>query len=719
MANVEFWIQLENRPWDASPNGRDRMTGQTIEQITGKAPVPVTLNSPGTGATSVRKMNNPLRDGDGNVMDALILRRYKPPNKADQSDAWTRPDDRKVNPWDINEQDPTDTGTMGTIPGPVIECDVGDSVRVHFRNRDHRTEVVMSTQEVCFPLPLGGLPVGFPGEICVPFPVLTQQPIAIEKRVHSLHPHGFVFERTKDGAYPLSPPDPAQAIGGETEAWASVPGFSRTPKHRVRPGTLKQGDRVPPDGTFIYEWNTFGWPTTAGVWLYHDHSICDMDNVGLGAIGIIVIHNPSDTQQEVDIRLPGDPTAADPTLLPAGSLVGSPIGRRCFPLDIPVLPHQLAGLGMASLGFPEEAGMPADMTISSGDSKVTLAAAPPPKATAARAKKTSAARSKSSKPAKDVSAVADVVALERIVDLEGLTLELDPELHTFQQFCMPIFLDPPREALYLQLFHTLNGVAGMAINGRTFLGNTPTVIAGTSTRMRFGVVGMGSDVHTFHIHGHRWTLPGPDGTNPGAIQGSAQIAASSQFEDTRIFGAANSFVFTINEASGSFMRAGGPGPDQAIGEWHMHCHVLAHMMSGMMGSLLIIRGGEIAPPIANLPEGVPCDMPAMGGMNGGGGAGPITHPVSLQGVSFVPSTITINKGDTVEWHNDADPHTVTSNPGALGCSPASAENFALGTATSPLPANAVRSHVFNTAGSFAYHCEVHGCAMSGTVHVNP
>ena len=81
-------------------------------------------------------------------------------------------------------------------------------------------------------------------------------------------------------------------------------------------------------------------------------------------------------------------------------------------------------------------------------------------------------------------------------------------------------------------------------------------------------------------------------------------------------------------------------------------------------------------------------MPAMGGMNGGGGGGPTTHQVTMQGASFVPSSITINRGDTVEWHNDADPHTVTSNPGTLGCSPASAENFAFGTASSPLAANA-------------------------------
>jgi hypothetical protein len=90
----------------------------------------------------------------------------------------------------------------------------------------------------------------------------------------------------------------------------------------------------------------------------------------------------------------------------------------------------------------------------------------------------------------------------------------------------------------------------MIINGRTFMGNTPTMVGGRDTRMRFGVVGMGSDVHTFHIHGHRWIIPGPQGNTPVAIQGSPQVQAVSQFEDTRIFGAANSFAFTIDGKSG-------------------------------------------------------------------------------------------------------------------------------------------------------------------------
>ena len=696
MPTIEYWIQLENRPWDASPHGRDRMSGQKLEDITTKPSVSVTLHSPGTGATHTRTMHNPIRDENGDVTDALILRRYKPPVHADQSDAWTVPDDRKVNPWDVNEVDPTDTGTMGTIPGPVIECNVGDQVLVHFRNRDHRTEMVAGTQTICLPGPFGE-------QICIPFPTRTQQPIAIEKRVHSLHPHGFVFERAKDGAYPLSPPDTSQPIpASEAAAWASVPKFS---------GSLKQGDRVPPDGTFTYEWNTFGWPTTAGVWLYHDHSIADMDNVGLGAIGIIVIHNPADVDQEVDIRLPDDPAAADPALLPGGSLVGSPITLHCLPTgDIPVAPHQRAGLGSATLrgstGMADMAGMAG---IPLADAASTPAAKP------SRGKKATARD-------KDAAAdLADTVALDRSVVLDGLHFELTNNLNSIARLCLPVYLTPPTRALYLQLFHSLSGVSGMAINGRTYLGNTPTMIAGTSTRMRFGVVGMGSDVHTFHIHGHRWAMPGPDGAGQSSIQSSAQVAAVSQFEDTRIFGAANSFVFTINEASGSFMRAGGPGPDQALGEWHMHCHVLAHMMSGMMGSLLIIRGGELA---LALPEGVPSEMPSTGGMGGMGGTGgsgtptPATHQVTMQGVSFSPSNITINRGDTVEWHNDADAHTVTSNPGTMGCTPHSTESFSLGSQSNPLSPNQVASHTFNTSGSFAYHCEIHGCSMSGTVHVN-
>src|SRR5262249_52454328 len=121
-----------------------------------------------------------------------------------------------------------------------------------------------------------------------------------------------------------------------------------------------------------------------------------------------------------------------------------------------------------------------------------------------------------------------------------------------------MYRTPPHDkALYLQLFHMLKGV-GMLINGRKYLGQAPTMIAGPNTLMRFGVVGMGNETHTFHIHGHRWVVPGPGGTTDGSgadgnVQNNPQLRAVSQFEDTRVFGPANSFVFTVHEGA-SFMR---------------------------------------------------------------------------------------------------------------------------------------------------------------------
>lgn len=639
MAIIDIWIQIENHAWDTVPHRFDRMEGTDFNPSS----VLVNLTSPVTGATRNNvRMYRPVMDG-GSVGEALILRRY--------TANWAAPADRKVNPWDLNEADPTDAGTMGTIPGPVIECNVGDSVVVHFRNMDSR---------------VGKSP---------------------KARAHSLHPHGFVFKPTSDGAYPLTPPDPdpINAVGGEGPLWALV-GVT---------GPNKQGDRVPPGGTFTYTWNTFGWPTTAGVWLYHDHSICDVDNVNLGAIGIIVIHNLADTNNDFLI------TPAD---LPDGNFNGSPVAITCFPFDfdiraerVAILPHDLIGLGLGADLSPGMGGMP-DMSA--------MAAA----ASGAKANQRSREHEKPKpKPAANIGPPV----LERLIQRGDLLLEANANFTFFARFCMRNYRTPPTKAMYLMLFHEFAGA--MAINGRVFLGNTPTMVAGTTTKMRFGVVGMGANAfHTFHIHGHRWIIPGPDGNTPGAIQGSPQVKAASQFEDTRIFGPANSFGFTIDGAPGSFMRAGSPAADDAKGEWHMHCHVLGHMMpGGMMGSLLIVGGGETA---GALPKGEMCPTGTVAPPN----------TVVVKNIAFTPNMLAVPSGTTVIFDFQESFHSVTT-ASHTGASNTIEINGGPG---GNLPANSGTPVVFppnvqkmvvvtgNPGDTISYQCGIHGAGMAGMITIS-
>ena len=101
---------------------------------------------------------------------------------------------------------------------------------------------------------------------------------------------------------------------------------------------------------------------------------------------------------------------------------------------------------------------------------------------------------------------------------------------------------------------------------------------------------------------------------------------------------------------GSVRAPDAPG----LGEWHMHCHVLNHMMDGMMGSLLIVQGGELA---LCLPRGEHC--PAHVGMP----PPPGVFQVDIEAITFVPQNAMISVGQTVRWTNNDGPHTVTSNPG--------------------------------------------------------
>jgi plastocyanin/FtsP/CotA-like multicopper oxidase with cupredoxin domain len=614
MATLDVWLQLEAQPWDVCPKRpTDRSTAEGVLPVASLQHA--FLRSPVTGRTRTAIVNVPMPGG------ALLLRRY--------SEGWRAPDDRKVNPWDLNEPDPTDAGTMGTIPGALIECDVGDIVRVHFRNMDFRAKNPPAPWE--HPASVESLPV--------------------ECRTHSLHAHGFVYAREHDGAYPLTPPDPTQPVdANEIVNWNFV-GVKR----------FKQGDRVPPGGTFVYTWEARA-ATSAGTWFYHDHSICSHDNTARGAIGLIVIHNPDDAENEVEIT---------PERLPGGSWLGTPLTEACYPVGlVPILPYALALLG-------------GDVQAAS-DAGAAHARTPAQVANGAAYAGDTARGAGEAGPVRTLSG-------DRVIRWGGIAVELDDTYTAMKRICIDVYRDPPDQALCLLLFHEMPGV-GMCINGRKYLGNTPTLLAGPGTRLRFGVLGTGDAFHTFHIHGHRWVVPGPAGTTRAAIEQSAQVQATSPFEDTKVFGPASSFTFTI-DAAPSPMR-----PDPPVGEWHMHCHVDHHMMEGMVGSLLIVNGGEVAfplpvgrgcPPPMQEPAPVP-EVPAR------------VHDVQITAGQFQPNWIYVGPGDKVRWTNtdQRSSHSVEAHDNSWG-----SNNLAPGQ---------TYVHTFSKLGVHPYRCLVH--ASHGKTH---
>ena len=115
---------------------------------------------------------------------------------------------------------------------------------------------------------------------------------------------------------------------------------------------------------------------------------------------------------------------------------------------------------------------------------------------------------------------------------------------------------PDRE-FYL-VFHDIyaDDVPGLdgdldCFNGAAFLGNTPTFEAKVGEHVRWHVVGLGTEFHVFHLHGHRWIGPGGVPTDSVLLGPSTSVVAD-YIEDNP-------------------------------GRWLYHCHVVDHMMGGMMG----------------------------------------------------------------------------------------------------------------------------------------
>jgi FtsP/CotA-like multicopper oxidase with cupredoxin domain len=95
------------------------------------------------------------------------------------------------------------------------------------------------------------------------------------------------------------------------------------------------------------------------------------------------------------------------------------------------------------------------------------------------------------------------------------------------------------------------------IDGRAFVGNTPVFTSIVGQTIQWDVMAIGSEHHTFHVHGHRW------------------VDRDGRDVDTQTVGPAETFAIRWRE--------------EDPGTWLYHCHVESHMMAGMIGTYQVRR----------------------------------------------------------------------------------------------------------------------------------
>ncbi len=108
-----------------------------------------------------------------------------------------------------------------------------------------------------------------------------------------------------------------------------------------------------------------------------------------------------------------------------------------------------------------------------------------------------------------------------------------------------------------RFFVLLGAMQGLdTVDGRAFIGNTPTFHARVGDEVEFDVMAIGESFHVFHVHGHRWLR---DGTPV----------------DSETLGPSESIRVRWREDN--------------PGTWYYHCHVESHQDNGMIGLYRVSR----------------------------------------------------------------------------------------------------------------------------------
>jgi FtsP/CotA-like multicopper oxidase with cupredoxin domain len=126
---------------------------------------------------------------------------------------------------------------------------------------------------------------------------------------------------------------------------------------------------------------------------------------------------------------------------------------------------------------------------------------------------------------------------------------------------------PPSAVEHIVVAHELTG-AGVCVNGRQRLGNTPTLLTRLNTRTKFRVLNLTEHAQAFYLHGHRWRI-GNEWTDTELIPPGG-ATTFELLEGTAENGGSNGeWLFTFNaltETCGSLALTDGGALTLAMGD---------------------------------------------------------------------------------------------------------------------------------------------------------
>jgi FtsP/CotA-like multicopper oxidase with cupredoxin domain len=131
------------------------------------------------------------------------------------------------------------------------------------------------------------------------------------------------------------------------------------------------------------------------------------------------------------------------------------------------------------------------------------------------------------------------------------------------------------------------GAASFCLNGRSYVGNTPTIEAAPGQRLRWYLLNM--DVndtwHNFHPHAARWRLPAP----PGTAVDVHPLSPVEGFTVDTVVPPALWLPGPLADLQTVTPKPAGAAQVPIRGDFLFHCHLEEHMMLGLAG---LVRSRE-------------------------------------------------------------------------------------------------------------------------------